>query len=73
MTKTNKNVIVTTRNKQTHKKARKKMFNLPQAEQKKIVNKSAKALGLFARKQNATINNKQAYKLEERATGLTVL
>jgi len=49
------------------------MFNLPQSEQKKIVNKSAKALGLFARKQNATINNKQAYKLEERATGLTVL
>ena len=49
------------------------MFNLPQAEKKKIVNKSAKALGLIARKQNATINNKQAYKLEERATGLTVL
>ena len=49
------------------------MFNSGQAEQKKIVNKEAKLHGLIARKQNATINNKQAYKLEERKSGVVVV
>ena len=41
-------------------------------DKKKAINAEAKTNGLYFKWQNATINGKQAYRFEDRETGLTV-
>lgn len=49
------------------------MTNFTQAQARKEINKIAKENGLVFKRQNATINNSQAYMFTNRATGEKVI